>query len=566
MSLVIDAAGTIYVADRSNHRIQKFLKGQTSGTTVAGGNGGGNALSQFLNPLGVALDASGNIYVADQFNHRIQKWVQGATTGTTVAGGNGGSNANQFNTTTALVLDAAGNIYVADHSNHRIQKWAVGATSGTTVAGGNGIGSGVNQLAYPNGVTFDGVGNLYVADQNNHRIQKYDAATSTATFTPTQAGTITALVSNGTCSTTSTAVVVKASSISTTNISICPSQLPYSWNGSRTTTGIYTFTTTNSQGCDSLATLNLTIGNSTSSTTNITKCGNYLWNGVTYTASGVFNKLFTSNTGCDSIATLNLTILTTLPAITGASSVCVGASIQLSNSLSGGVWSSIAGRATVNASGVAIGTSQGTAMIAYKYTAGGCNLTATTSFAVNSLPNVPSIGYAVGTVNPQRGAGGAFCTNKTFTVVGTPSGGVWSSTGIITVGASAGVLNTGSSVGAASLTYTVTTNGCSNSRTITGNVVTCAARGMNGIENGKLKMENDFNLYPNPAKSFIRLNVETLMGAGTIVVTDLYGKQIKTQSLSMGTNTIDVSSFARGIYFISTITSEGKTTKKLIVE
>jgi hypothetical protein len=73
-------------------------------------------------------------------------------------------------------------------------------------------------------------------------------------------------------------------------------------------------------------------------------------------------------------------------------------------------------------------------------------------------------------------------------------------------------------------------------------------------------------MYPNPAKSFISLSVNTLMGAGSIVVTDLYGNQVKVQTLSLGINTIDVSSFAKGIYFVSTISSKGKTTQKLLVE
>ncbi|MFY7965299.1 MAG: T9SS type A sorting domain-containing protein [Chitinophagaceae bacterium] len=41
---------------------------------------------------------------------------------------------------------------------------------------------------------------------------------------------------------------------------------------------------------------------------------------------------------------------------------------------------------------------------------------------------------------------------------------------------------------------------------------------------------------------------------------------MKTQSLSMGSNTIDVSSFAKGMYSVSIITEQGKETKKIIVE
>jgi hypothetical protein len=113
-------------------------------------------------------------------------------------------------------------------------------------------------------------------------------------------------------------------------------------------------------------------------------------------------------------------------------------------------------------------------------------------------------------------------------------------------------------LGAASKRYTITTNGCSNSRTITGNVVTCAARGMNGIENGKLKMENEFTMYPNPTHSRFTIHDLPFIGAGSIVVTDLYGKQVKVQSLSMGTNTMDVSTLSKGMYFVSTIKMKEK--------
>ena len=73
-------------------------------------------------------------------------------------------------------------------------------------------------------------------------------------------------------------------------------------------------------------------------------------------------------------------------------------------------------------------------------------------------------------------------------------------------------------------------------------------------------------MYPNPAKSFISLNVDKLIGNGTIVVTDIYGKQVKVQTLSMGKNAIDIASLAKGFYLVSVITNEGKTSKKLIVE
>jgi uncharacterized membrane protein len=71
----------------------------------------------------------------------------------------------------------------------------------------------------------------------------------------------------------------KKSTSSTTNLNICPSALPYSWNGltfttasSQTKTGFV-----NSQGCDSSATLNLTITLALNTTTTTTAYGSYKW-------------------------------------------------------------------------------------------------------------------------------------------------------------------------------------------------------------------------------------------------------------------------------------------------
>ncbi|MFN5025174.1 MAG: hypothetical protein ACK5HJ_05440, partial [Bacteroidota bacterium] len=56
-------------------------------------------------------------------------------------------------------------------------------------------------------------------------------------------------------------LTIKSTSSSTTNVSICPSDLPYVWNGlTFTAAGTQTKTgLTNAVGCDSSATLNLTV-------------------------------------------------------------------------------------------------------------------------------------------------------------------------------------------------------------------------------------------------------------------------------------------------------------------
>ena len=83
----------------------------------------------------------------------------------------------------------------------------------------------------------------------------------------------------------------------------------YNWNGNDyTVSGTYTFTSTNAEGCDSVATINLTINNSSSSSADVTACNTYNWNGTDYTVSGTYTFTSTNAVGCDSVATLNLTI------------------------------------------------------------------------------------------------------------------------------------------------------------------------------------------------------------------------------------------------------------------
>ena len=64
----------------------------------------------------------------------------------------------------------------------------------------------------------------------------------------------------------------------------------------------------NAAGCDSVATLNLTIKQPSTSSTSVSNCSYYVWHGTTYTISGTYTWTGTNAVGCDSVATLNLTI------------------------------------------------------------------------------------------------------------------------------------------------------------------------------------------------------------------------------------------------------------------
>lgn len=97
------------------------------------------------------------------------------------------------------------------------------------------------------------------------------------------------------------------------NVSACGQ---YTWPATGltyTTSGTYSVTLTNFNGCDSVVALSLTINHATSSNQNVSACGQYIWSatGLTYTTSGTYSVTLTNFKGCDSVITLNLTILAT---------------------------------------------------------------------------------------------------------------------------------------------------------------------------------------------------------------------------------------------------------------
>ena len=71
-----------------------------------------------------------------------------------------------------------------------------------------------------------------------------------------------------------------------------------------------TFTLTNADGCDSVVTLNLTVRHSTTGDTAAVACDSFEWYGVTYTETPAVapTHVFTNAAGCDSTVTLTLVV------------------------------------------------------------------------------------------------------------------------------------------------------------------------------------------------------------------------------------------------------------------
>ncbi|MCL4848530.1 MAG: hypothetical protein KJ066_18445 [Acidobacteria bacterium] len=149
--VAVDASGVVYVTDYDAGRIRRIapdgyvttLAGSTSG--YADGVG---AAAQFHGPAGLAIDAAGSLYVADRLNSRIRK-VTPAGEVTTVSGSEHGYadgfglNA-RFSGPVGIAVDSAGRIYVTDQGALIREVWRYEAS----VAGGTGS-DGIRVTAAP---------------------------------------------------------------------------------------------------------------------------------------------------------------------------------------------------------------------------------------------------------------------------------------------------------------------------------------------------------------------------------------------------------------------------------
>ena len=175
---------------------------------------------------------------------------------------------------------------------------------------------------------------------------------------------------------------------------------------------------------------------------------------ITYT----YTNLCTS---VDTTLSFTVNASSSVSAITGPSaSICPGSSITLSDSTSGGVWSSSDTTiATVNSSGVVHGVATGHTTIIYTYTNSCGSSSASRSVTVSGTA---SAGVITGSTAPV-------CTGSTVTLSDTASGGTWrsSNTSVATVTAT-GIV-TGVSSGTVTISYTDSTS-CGTSATTTRSV------------------------------------------------------------------------------------------------
>lgn len=126
-----DAGGRLYVPDQNNHAIRR-VDPEGTVTTVAGNGQSGFADgigpdARFDNPTGLVVARDGTVYVADRNNHRIRA-IDPAGQVSTVAGDGTGAFRDgpglqaRLNRPIDIVIGADGALVVSEENNHRLRK------------------------------------------------------------------------------------------------------------------------------------------------------------------------------------------------------------------------------------------------------------------------------------------------------------------------------------------------------------------------------------------------------------------------------------------------------------
>ena len=74
-AVIVDNYRNMFIIDATNNRILRWPIGASSGTIIAGDLSSGSALNLFNIPMNMDFDSNGSLFVADKSNNRIQKFL-----------------------------------------------------------------------------------------------------------------------------------------------------------------------------------------------------------------------------------------------------------------------------------------------------------------------------------------------------------------------------------------------------------------------------------------------------------------------------------------------------------
>ncbi|MCB1204514.1 MAG: NHL repeat-containing protein [Verrucomicrobiae bacterium] len=198
--------GTIWVADRDNHRILRFDKAalKVNGAPADGvlgqpdftSNGSGFDANQMNQPFSLFFDDKGNLWVGEYGNKRVLRFddaenivVDGAAADGVLgapdftAPGAGGTSASTMSQGTDLAVDSQGTLFVSDFDTRRVlgfldpENKADGANADLVLGQPDFVTNDANLTAkgmfQPTGLGVDPLGRLYVTDQGYHRVLRF---------------------------------------------------------------------------------------------------------------------------------------------------------------------------------------------------------------------------------------------------------------------------------------------------------------------------------------------------------------------------------------------------------
>ena len=407
----------------------------------------------FNGPAGLCIDVAGNIYVADKGNNRIRVAARLANTPSFIYGSSQIiTPCPGYSSPISTPLSIAQLNTPVTETFTVLSPPTIGALAGFPATA---VSGGTSGLAIPSGVTYTpGVG--YTSGTDSFQVQVSDGITSTivkiyASITPAPSP-ITISGPSGVCvgsvitlSATDPGIwsITNAHATLTTIGGTTPGTTA-SIHGTSTGTDTVRFTlsscpvvSTNIINVNPLPATAPITGNDSVCVGTTTAMSNVITGGVWSTdylgyasiasvsgvVTGVSNGVdditytVTSPLGCKASVTTNMTVVTIANAISGASSVCIGSSIPLNESISGGVWSNSNSNAVIAGSGTSIsltGVAPGIDTVMYTNT-NVCG-TGTVKKAITINPLV-----AAGTVSGP----GSVCVGATIVLSSSMPGGTW---------------------------------------------------------------------------------------------------------------------------------------------
>lgn len=173
-----------FTAGVGGHRIRKYSPRTGLVVTVAGDAqpglvDGPGAVARFRGPSGFAFGADGSVYLADRLNHRIRRIGTNGVVTTFAGRGPGlrdGALADaRFYLPMGLAMDGAGNLYVADFGSYRVRRISPAGEVRTWAGGVSGFrdGAGLSaRFSSPSSLASLPDGSLLVGDWENGAVRR----------------------------------------------------------------------------------------------------------------------------------------------------------------------------------------------------------------------------------------------------------------------------------------------------------------------------------------------------------------------------------------------------------